>query len=153
MKSYSSCALHFKSLPETCIPSMESFERMVIKLCSGQQMLYKNQTKGNYLKMEQSRFAVLVHRTSSHCQKHANQVYSHLNLWWQSYALDKKYSTNQSMGNNSKTEQGRVTIVVHCSTSFCQKPTLTKVIPICRLDRRHKNWQMLYFWILAKNIM
>ena len=33
--------------------------------------------------MEYSRVMVLVHCTSSHCQKHAYQVWSHLNLWWQ----------------------------------------------------------------------
>jgi len=30
-----------KLLPETCIPSMESFKPLVTKLCSGQEMLYK----------------------------------------------------------------------------------------------------------------
>ena len=46
MQSQSSCALHFESLPETCITSLESFEPMVTKLCSGQEMLYKiNQRK------------------------------------------------------------------------------------------------------------
>jgi len=44
--SYGFCALHFESLPETCIPSMESFEHMVTKLCSGQDMLYKINQKG-----------------------------------------------------------------------------------------------------------
>jgi len=33
----SSCALHFKPLPETCIPSLESFGPMMTKLCSGQE--------------------------------------------------------------------------------------------------------------------
>jgi len=28
---------------------------------------------------------------------------------------------NQSKGNNSKTEQGRVTVLVHCTLSHCQK--------------------------------
>ena len=35
-KSYGSCALHFKSLPKTCIPSSESFGPMVTKLRSRQ---------------------------------------------------------------------------------------------------------------------
>jgi len=35
-----------ESLPETCIPSMESFEPMVTKLCSGQEMLYKINQRG-----------------------------------------------------------------------------------------------------------
>ena len=33
----------FESLQGTCIPSLESFEPMVTKLRSGQEMLYKNQ--------------------------------------------------------------------------------------------------------------
>ena len=41
------------------------------KLHSGQDMLYKNQSKGNNSKMEQGRVMVLVQCTSSHCQKHA----------------------------------------------------------------------------------
>jgi len=39
-------ALHLKSLPETCIPSMESFEPMVTKSWSGQEMLYKINQRG-----------------------------------------------------------------------------------------------------------
>jgi len=34
--SYDSCALHFESLPEACIPSLESFGPMMKKLRSGQ---------------------------------------------------------------------------------------------------------------------
>jgi len=64
---YGSCALHLESLPETCIPSDESFEPTVTKLCSGQVMLYKNQSKGNKPRTEQARVTVLVHCTSSHC--------------------------------------------------------------------------------------
>ena len=49
-QSYGSCALHFESLPETCIPSMESFEPSVTKLCSGQEMLYKINQRGKVKK-------------------------------------------------------------------------------------------------------
>ena len=45
--SYGSCALHFRSLQETCTPSLKSFESMVTNLHSGQEMVYKNQSKGN----------------------------------------------------------------------------------------------------------
>jgi len=34
--NYGSCAMHFESLPETCIPSLESFRPMMTKLCCGQ---------------------------------------------------------------------------------------------------------------------
>ena len=30
------CALHFESLPDICIPSLESFGPTLTKLCSGQ---------------------------------------------------------------------------------------------------------------------
>jgi hypothetical protein len=79
-KSYGSCALHFELLQETCTPSLESFEPMVTKLRSRQEMLYKNQSKRNNSKMEQGRVKVLVQCTSSYCQKHAYQVWSHLDL-------------------------------------------------------------------------
>ena len=46
---------------------MKSFELTMTKLCSGQEMLYKNQSKGNNSKTEQCRDTVLVHCTSSHC--------------------------------------------------------------------------------------
>jgi len=36
----------FESLTETCIPSIESFEPMVTKLCSRQEMLYKINQRG-----------------------------------------------------------------------------------------------------------
>ena len=36
----------------------------------------KNQSKGNNSNTEQGRDSVLVHCTSSHCQKHAYQVWS-----------------------------------------------------------------------------
>ena len=39
--SYGSCALPSQSLQEICIPSLKSFEPIVTKLCSGQDMLYK----------------------------------------------------------------------------------------------------------------
>jgi len=48
------------SLPETCIPSMESSEPMVRKLCAGQEMLYK--IKGEYIKNGKGRVTVLVAR-------------------------------------------------------------------------------------------
>jgi len=162
---------------------------MAIKLHSGQEMLYKNQSKGNNLKTKQGRVTVLVHCTLSHCQKHTYQVYSHLNLWWQSYAPDKEIWTppptkviplcrlvvrlhsgqemlykNQSKGNHLKTKQGRVTVLLQCTLSHCQKhayqvwshldlrwqsyapdkeiqtPPPTKVISLCRLVVRwHKN--------------
>ena len=51
-------------------------------------MLYKNQSKGNKSKTEQGRVTVLVHCISSHCSKHAYQVWNDLNL--QSYAQDKE---------------------------------------------------------------
>jgi len=41
--SYGFCALNFESMPETCIPSLESFKHMVAILRSGQEMLDKNQ--------------------------------------------------------------------------------------------------------------
>ena len=40
------CALHLSLLPETCLPKMESFEPMVTKLCSGQDLLYKINQRG-----------------------------------------------------------------------------------------------------------
>jgi len=52
--------------------------------------VFLNQLKGNNSKTKQGRVTFLVHWTSSHCQKHAYQVWSHSNLWWQSYAPDKK---------------------------------------------------------------
>ena len=45
-KSYGSSALHFKLLPKTCIPSLESFEPMVTKLCFRQELLYKINQRG-----------------------------------------------------------------------------------------------------------
>jgi len=36
MESNGSCALHFASVPEACIQSLESFGPMMTKLCSGQ---------------------------------------------------------------------------------------------------------------------
>jgi len=54
---------------------------MVTKLCSEQEILYKNQSKGIHSKTEQGRGTVLVQCTLSHCQKHAYQVWSHSNLW------------------------------------------------------------------------
>ena len=69
---------YFESLQETCIVSLKSFEPMVTKLCSGQEMLYKSNQRGIIKK--QGRVMVLVHCTSRHCQKHAYQVWSHLDL-------------------------------------------------------------------------
>jgi len=43
-------------------------------------------------KMEQGRVAVLVNSPSSHCEKHAYQVWIHMNLFWQSHTPDKKCS-------------------------------------------------------------
>jgi len=43
---------------------------IVTKLRFRQEMLYKNQTKGNNSKMEQGSVMVLVYYTSSHSQKH-----------------------------------------------------------------------------------
>jgi len=63
--------LHFESWPETCIPSMESFEPMVTTLCSGQEMLYKINRSGIIKNTEQGRVMFLVHCTLRHCQKHA----------------------------------------------------------------------------------
>jgi len=64
-------------------------ELTMTKLCSRQEMLYINQLNGGG---GESNVTVLVHCTSSHCNKHAYQVWSHLNLWWQSYHQDKKCS-------------------------------------------------------------
>jgi len=111
--------LYLESLPETCIPRLESFEPMVMKLHSGQKMLYKNQSKGNHSTTEPGRVTVLVHCTFSHRQKLVYQIWSHLNLWWQSYTPDKEIS-------------------------MPPPPLTTKVIPICCLVRRHKNKQSMY---------
>ena len=54
---------------------------MVTKLRSGQEMLYKNQSKGNNSKTEQGRVTILVHCTLSHCQQHAYQVWNDLDQW------------------------------------------------------------------------
>ena len=65
--------------------------------------------------MEQGKVTVLVHCIWRHCQKHAYQVWSHLDLWWQIYALDKEIGT------------------------MPQPPT--KVIPSCHLgDTKTDNW-------------
>ena len=54
---------------------MESFEITLTKLCSGQEMLFKNQSKeNNYKKTEQGRVTVVLHNPSSYCKKHAYQV-------------------------------------------------------------------------------
>jgi len=54
---------------------MESFEPMVRKLCSGQEMLHKINQRG-IIKTEQGRVTVLVHCTLSHCQTPAYQVWT-----------------------------------------------------------------------------
>jgi len=41
------------------------------KLCSGQEMLYEIQSKGNISKTEQGRVMVPVHSPLSHCKKQA----------------------------------------------------------------------------------
>ena len=64
---YNSCALHVGSLPATCIPRLKWFGSMASKLHSGQEKLYKNQSKGNSSKTEQGRVMVLEQCTSSHC--------------------------------------------------------------------------------------
>jgi len=51
-QNYGSCALHFQSLPETCMLTLESFESMLTQLRSGQELLYKNHSKGNNSKTE-----------------------------------------------------------------------------------------------------
>jgi hypothetical protein len=79
----------------------------------------------NNSKTEQGRVTVLVHCTSSHCQKHPYQVWSHLNLWWQSYAPDKKcYIKVNQMGITIKRKKGRVTVLVHCTLIHCQKTSI-----------------------------
>ena len=99
----------------------DSTKCFIEEICSGQAMLYENQSKGNNSKTEQGRVTVLMLCTLSHCQQHAYEVLSHLNQWWQSYVPDKKMLyKNQSKENNSKTEQGRVTVLVHCTlASHC----------------------------------
>ena len=76
-----------------------------------------------HIKTEQGRDTVLGHCTSRHCQKYAYQAWSHLilNLWRKHYAPDKNALYNLLKGNNSKTEQGIVTVRVHCTLSHCQK--------------------------------
>jgi len=63
-KSYGSCALHFASLPETCIPSIKSFEPLVTKLCSGQEMFYKINQRGIIKKQNKSYSSCALHFAS-----------------------------------------------------------------------------------------
>jgi len=41
------------------------------------------------LKLDQGKITAIVHCSFSHCKKYAYQVWSHFNLWWQSYTPDK----------------------------------------------------------------
>jgi len=61
-------------------------------------MLYKINQREIIQKKEQGRVTVLVQYTSRYSQKHAYQVWSHSNKWWQSFALDKKYSIKSIKG-------------------------------------------------------
>jgi len=87
-------------------------------------------------KMEQGRVSVLVQYTSCYCQKHAYQVWSHLDLQWQSYALDKEnkdtYNTtaesNPYMSSNQATQQYRVFFTLHTMISSCP---LFRLAPPC----------------------
>jgi len=107
---------------------------------------------------------VLVQCTSCHCTKHAYQLWSHLNLWWQSYALDKKCSIKinqrgiiqewnkkelwflctalQVFARNMHTKFGVIWTFddkVMLWTRKFGRWRRRKVIPWCRLVRGHKN--------------
>ena len=64
MEQWFSCTA-LQSLPEICIPSLESFEPTVTELHLKKE-LYKS--KGNNSKTEQDRVIALVHCTLSHCK-------------------------------------------------------------------------------------
>jgi len=92
-------------------------------------------TTGGELKTEQGLDTVLVHCTKSHWRKHAYQTWSH-------EPMVKKWCSGQEIcsiksikGEQLKTEQGRVTVFVHCTLSHCQKHAYQA--------RRHSNlwWQ------------
>ena len=80
---------------------------------------------------------IFVHCTLSHCQKHAYQAWSHLKLWLQSYAPDKKCSVKSIKGEKIKngTRWSYGSCAVHfeslpktcipCLESF--GPTMTKL--------------------------
>jgi len=156
--------MHLESLPETCIPSLESFEPMMTKLRSGQEMLYKINQRWIIRKRKNvelwllctalqfiarkmhTKFKVIwtyddnvtlrtrnAHKINQRginknrnkvelrflctalrviARKNAYQVWSHLDLWWQSYAPDMESGTTR--------------------TRTTRTPP-TKVIPICRL--------------------
>jgi len=90
-------------------------------------------SKGNNSKPVQGRVKVLVHCTSSQCPKHAYHVWSHLKLWWQSYAPDKESKTSRTRTTPTRT----------------QTPP-TKVIRICSLFRRHthkEHWISTIKWM------
>jgi len=57
---------------------------------------------------------IFVHCTLSHCQKHAYQAWSHLKLWLQSYALDKKCSVKSIKGEQFK-KRNKVELRFLCS--------------------------------------
>ena len=87
VQSNGSCALHFGSLQETCIPSLESFELIVTKLCSGQEI----SIKGDNSETGQGRVMVPVYCTSLQlllplCEVWRNSLHNCL-----SYAPDKKF--------------------------------------------------------------
>ena len=113
-QSNASCALYFESLPETCIPSWESFEPMMTKYAQDKICSIKlNQRKE--LKMEQDRVTVIVLCTSSHCQKHAYKVQSHLNADAATTADESNPYTSHSQATPKVL---KTTWCVHCLVQY-----------------------------------
>ena len=77
-----------------------------------------NKTKGNNSKSKQARFVILVRDTSSRPVLHFYQVPSKYSEGYLSYRANRLSISNKTKGNNSKSKQARVVILVR-DTSSC----------------------------------
>ena len=96
MQCYGFSTMHHVSLQKTCTTRYALSNKCTKNQSKGNNLKEWQkcsiQSKENYLRTKQGRVMVLVHSPLSHCKKYAYQVWNYLNIWWQSYASDKKWS-------------------------------------------------------------